>query len=359
MRVRLIGHRQRKYPARLRDRLLAVMAPADTRTEELCALHAAVGDHFAAVAERTIRELAGQRGRVDLIGSHGQTICHLPPNSRRRGSRPAIGSTYQIGEPARIAARTGVTTVADFRQADIAAGGQGAPLVPWTDHVLFASSKVSRTVHNIGGISNVTYLPAGGKPDDVIAFDTGPGNMVIDALVRHFSRGRRNYDAGGRRAARGTIIEPVLRGWLRHAFLRRDPPKTTGREQFGQAFVARTLSNADHARRPGDDWIATATAFTARSVAHAYRRFLPDSVEEIILTGGGARNHTLIRMLAEALPEARIRTIDELSIPAAAKEAVSFAMLAAACVDRVPGNLPQVTGAKHPVILGTVTNAPT
>ena len=190
----------------------------------------------------------------------------------------------------------------------------------------------------------------------MIAFDSGPGNMVIDGFVQHFSRGRSAYDKDGRRAARGCVLDGVLRRWMRHPFLRRRPPKTSGREAFGRAFVAQALAHAPAARP--EDWLATATAFTARSIAAAYRRFLPARIDELIVTGGGAKNPTLMRMLGEALPGVRVRTIDEFGIPESAKEAVSFAMLAAACVDRVPANLPRVTGARCPAILGSVTPAP-
>ena len=365
MRVRFIGHLHRAYPPGLRRRLLEVMAPAAARTEELCALHAAVGDCFAETAARATRELFGVRSRPEVIGSHGQTVCHLPPRRavRARSSRSFVGATLQIGDPARIARRTGVTTVADFRQADIAAAGQGAPLVPWTDHVLFTHAKRCRGIQNIGGIANVTYLPAAGRPEDVIAFDSGPGNMVIDEFVRHFTKGRRQFDDRGRRARRGRVVESVLHAWLRHPFLRRRPPKTAGREDFGRTFVQQALRNTDAATIRPDDWIATATALTAQSIADAYRRFLPARVQrplldELIVTGGGARNAALLGMLADALPGIAIRPIDEFGIPDAAKEAVSFAMLAVACLDRVPANLPRVTGAQGPVILGSITPAP-
>ena len=215
---------------------------------------------------------------------------------------------------------------------------------------------------NIGGIGNVTWLPAGGRHADVIAFDTGPGNMVIDEMVRRFTRGRSRYDAGGRRAARGTVIEPVLRLWMNHPFLRRRPPKTTGREDFGKGFAAAALPQQRTKGYANDDWIATATAWTARSIADAYARFLPKAgerpnIDEIIVTGGGARNRTLLRMLAEALPGVQLGTIDAYGIPDVAKEAVSFAMLAAACVDGTPANLSQVTGARQPVVLGSITPA--
>lgn len=355
MRVRLIGHHHGRYPARLRARLLAAMAPAATTTEELCELNVAVGERFALATCDLIDSTGRKASDVDLIGSHGQTVCHLPPSGRSRGS------TLQIGEASVIAARVGVDVVSDFRQADVALGGQGAPLVPWTDYVLFRDRRRSRVVQNIGGIANLTYLTAGGRPDDVVAFDTGPGNMVVDELVRRATVGRRSMDRGGRRAASGTVDDRLLNRWLRHPFLRRRPPRSCGREQFGTAFVNQTVKPRDLTKRP-NDLIATATALTARTIADAYRRFLPTRhgqimIDQVVLCGGGARNATLTKMLADELPDVEIVPIDRLGMPDQAKEAVSFAMLAAACVDRVPANLPRVTGASRPAILGRVTPA--
>lgn len=357
MGVQVLGRRQRAYPAELRARLLAVMAPAVTRTEEICRLNATIGEEFAAAALGVVRKL-GLR-RVDLIGSHGQTIGHLP-----RGG--GAGATLQIGEPAVIAARLGMPVVADFRQADVAAGGQGAPLVPWTDYVLFRHPRRSRVIQNIGGIANLTWLPAGGGPDEVLAFDTGPGNMVIDGLVRHFTKGREHFDRGGRRAARGVVQADMLARWLRHSFLLMAPPKSCGREEFGAPWLRRILERTRRKGITADDWIATATAFTAASIAGAYARWLPRAargrrrVDEVILCGGGAANPVLIRMLTEELAqtfdvrvgEIAMTTMAEHGIDPQAKECVSFAMLAAACMDGVPANLPQVTGARRRVVLG-------
>lgn len=353
MRVRLLGHCHQAYPASLRRRLLAVMAPAQTTTEEICSLDVAVGARFAATALKLMKSLGCTANDIDLVGSHGQTICHLPPTGK------TTGSTMQIGDPATIATRTGATVVSGFRQADVALGGQGAPLVPWTDYVLLGDRHRARIVQNIGGIANLTYLPAGGGPDDVMAFDTGPGNMVIDEIVRRVTGGRHSYDRDGRRGARGRIDLDLLRRWLRYSYFRRRPPKSCGREQFGSAFVDRTVETKDLSNRP-DDMIATATALTARTMASAYRRFLlgqegHPAVDQIIVCGGGARNATMTAMLADEMPGVEIIHIDELGIADQAKEAISFAMLAAACVDRVPTNLPRVTGASRSAILGQVT----
>ena len=381
MRVKLLWHRHRRFAPQLRRRLLLAMAPAETTTQELAQLHADLGDAFGNAAQRAI-EAAPPSQRPILIGLAGQTVCHLP----RAQGRTA---TLQLGEPARVAVITNCPTVADFRQSDVAAGGQGAPLVPWTDWVLLTHRTRARAIQNIGGIGNVTWLPPSAQADDVIAFDTGPGNMVIDALVAHVTKGRQSFDRNGRRAARGQVLNDVLAEWLRHPYFKKRPPKTTGRELFGQPFVASQLPRLRQASRKTDDWIATATALTARSIAHAYRRFLPGlrkvneintnrrltnhrrvgrspsvsptsirtpslSKVELIVCGGGAHNATLLAMLSVELPHMAVRSMESLGIDTQAKEAMSFAMLAAACQDGVPANLPQVTGATCPAVLGRI-----
>lgn len=350
MQARIVAHHHRPYSRDLRRELLAVMAPAETRTERLCRLDSRVGEAFADAAVRVMRQARVRSRDVAVIGSHGQTICHLP----------ADGATWQIGRAATIAARTGVTVVSDFRSADVAAGGQGAPLVSWTDWLLLRDRRRSRAIQNIGGIANVTWLPAGGFVDDVRAFDTGPGNMIIDELVRRFSHERNEYDRGGRMAAAGRVSLRVLRDWLREPFFRDRPPKSAGREQYGREFVGRSLSRHRRLRLRPQDWVATATMLTAATIASAYGEFLPKgrrglAVDEVFVCGGGAKNATLLRWLAELLPGVAVRRIDEVGIPTAAKEALSFALLACARLDETPANLPRVTGARRRVILGQVS----
>ena len=369
MRVRVIAHYARKYSTDLRSRIMAAMAPAETTTEEICRLNADVGRAFACTAGAAMKR-CGLR-RLDLVGSHGQTMCHLPPRGGRRGStsRRVVGSTLQIGDAAIISAELGVPVVSQFRQADMAVGGQGAPLVPWTDYVLFQSSKRGRVVQNIGGIANLTWLPAGGGPDDVIAFDTGPGNMLIDALAFHFTRGMRRYDRGGGLARRGQVRAGVLEALLDHPYLAESPPKSCGREEFGQVWMQTILAKYRRHRISFEDWLATATRFTATTIAAGYALFLNaprreyPPMDEIILCGGGARNGTLVRELREAVTFGgrfdgiRFSTTADYGIPVEAKEAVSFALLAAACVDGVPANLPGVTGATRAVRLGQVCDS--
>ncbi|HUW82488.1 MAG TPA: anhydro-N-acetylmuramic acid kinase [Phycisphaerae bacterium] len=340
------------YTPALRRRLFELFDSGRTTTVDLARLNVAVGEAFASA----LIELAGRSGidmrSVDLIGSHGQTVCHDPVGGRI--GRCKARSTLQIGEPCVIAERTGITTVADFRPRDVAAGGQGAPLVPYADYVLLADRRLNRAIQNIGGIANVTFLPAGGGMGSVIAFDTGPGNMVIDQVVGRMSRGRRRYDADGRMAAAGKVDDKLLAELMAHPFLRRGPPKSAGREQFGAGFVERMCSRAQRRAMAGADVVATATAFTACSIADAYRRFLPVRIDQVILCGGGARNRTLVEMLRRRLDPVEVMLTDDFGISADAKEAVSFAILARETICGVPANVPSATGADGPVILGKI-----
>ena len=256
-----------------------------------------------------------------------------------------------------IAERTGIPTVADFRPRDMAVGGQGAPLVPYADYVLFRHGRLSRAVQNIGGIANVTFLPRQCRREDVTAFDTGPGNMVIDGLVRLITQGKRHYDRGGAMAARGRVDGGLLKEMLQHLFLRRRPPKSTGREAFGQSYCDWFHSEGRRHGLAPEDMIATATAFTAASIARAYRKFLPEMPDEAILCGGGVRNATLVAMLRGELKSVKIRSTDDFGIDVDAKEAVSFTLLALATVKGVANNMPGATGADRPVVLGKIVPA--
>ncbi len=352
--VRLLEFGTVPYPPTLRRAVLDLCRPGAARVDEVCHLNFVLGEVFASALIKVVKQSSIALTSIDLIGSHGQTIRHLPHG--RRFGRRKIRSTLQIGEPCVIAERTGITTVADFRPRDIAAGGEGAPLVPYADYVLFHHPRLSRAVQNIGGIANVTYLPAGCGVDGVIAFDTGPGNMIIDHMVSRISGGRHRYDRAGSLAGRGQVNESLLAELMKHRFLRRRPPKSTGREEFGAQFAEALYERARKKGIAGLDIVATVTAFAASSIAEAYRRFLPASqrVDEVILCGGGARNHTLVRMLQEQLRPAKVKTTDEFGISADAKEAVSFAILAAETVRGVANNVPGATGAERRVVLGKI-----
>ena len=351
-RHQLVAHATIPYRTALRAKLLRAAEGDPLPAAVLSELNAELGERFAAAAIAIARRAGSPLERIDVIGSHGHTIFHGPPGSGR--SRPP--STLQIGEPAVIAARTGITTVADFRPADVALGGQGAPLVPYVHWLLLTHRRRGRAVHNIGGIANLTYLPPGARLGDVLAFDTGPGNMVIDAVMERQTKDRRRFDRGGAVAAAGAAHESTLAALLAHPYFRRRPPKSTGREQFGTAFVDELMRRARRARLRPADVVATATALTARSMAYAYERFvLPRGrLDEIYVAGGGALNHTLLRLLHECLPQVRIAPLDALGIPSMAIEPISFAVLACEALRARPSNVPGVTGARRPAILGKI-----
>lgn len=340
------------YPPALRRQVFALFDPRTSRVDAICRMNFVLGEVFAQAVAKLARRSRIPLASIDLIGSHGQTIHHLP--SGGAGGRRGAASTLQIAEPSVIAERTGITTVADFRPRDVAAGGQGAPLVPWADYVLFRHRRRTRAVQNIGGIANVTYLPAACELADVLAFDTGPGNMVIDRIAQRATAGRRRYDADGRLARRGNVHAALLTRLMRHPFLRRQPPKTTGRETFGLAFADALYARARARDIAPLDTLATVTAFTARSIAQAYRRLLPAAPDEVILCGGGARNSYLVELLRRELSPAVVRLTDELGINADAKEALSFALLAAAAIRGQANNVPAATGAARAVVCGKI-----
>jgi anhydro-N-acetylmuramic acid kinase len=364
--VRVLAFETFPYPVAVRRDILNLCRPETARLDRICHYNHVLGEVFGDAVVRLCEKTGISLRSIDLIGSHGQTICHFPKGGRYGGR--AIGSTLQIGEPSRIAQRTGITTVADFRPRDMAAGGEGAPLVPYADCVLFRDERLCRTVQNIGGIANLTFLPPLGETKaclrkrrhgtqhqvGVLAFDTGPGNMVIDGMMRLVTKGRRQYDRDGAMAAEGEVHEELLKEMLRHPFFRRRPPKSTGREQFGQQYCEWLYRRACRERLMPEDMIATATAFTASSIALAYRKFLPRLPDEMILCGGGAHNATLVRMLQQRLESVRIHATDEFGISVDAKEAVSFALLAYATIQGIANNIPAATGASEPVVMGKI-----
>jgi len=341
------------YRPRLRRTVLALCEPATCRVDDICHINFVLGEVFAEAVIALARRSRIGLTAIDLIGSHGQTIYHIP-GGRVGGGRRRVRSTLQIAEPSVIAERTGITTVADFRPRDVAAGGQGAPLVPFADYFLFRHPRRSRAVQNIGGIANVTYLPAGGELEDVLAFDTGPGNMIIDRVAHCVSGGRLHYDACGRLAKRGKINAALLRQLMRHRFLARRPPKTTGRETFGAPMADKLYAAARAKGVAPLDILATVTAFTAESIALAYRRHLPGSVDEVILCGGGAWNRTLVGTLGRLLAPAAVAPMSHWGIDGDAKEALSFAILAAAAIRGQANNVPSATGAGRAVVCGKI-----
>ncbi len=343
------------YPTVLRREILRLCSPESARLDNICHYNFVLGEIFADAIIKLCDKSGIPLNSIDLVGSHGQTIYHNPRG--KRYSRTKIRSTIQIGEPSVIAQRTGVTTVADFRPRDMAAGGEGAPLVPYADYILFGHGRSSRAVQNIGGIANVAFLPCGCKQDDIIAFDTGPGNVVIDSIICFISGGKKRFDPAGKMAAQGTVNKMLLNEMLRHPFLRRRPPKSTGREEFGMSFSSRIYQQAAQKGLSDIDIMATVTAFTANSIARAYHQLLPTLPDEVILCGGGSHNNTLVEMLRSKLPNAKMLSTEDFGISVDAKEAVSFAILAWATIKGLTNNVPGATGADQPVVLGKIIPA--
>jgi anhydro-N-acetylmuramic acid kinase len=354
--LKLVAHEGFQFPAPLRRAVLAAMNADAISTAELARLHWRLGLAYAEAVSATLKR---HSVKLDLIGCHGQTLYHQPRAESYAGRR--FGCTWQLGEAAVIAAAAQVPVVSNFRPADMMAGGQGAPLVPLLDYVLFADRKRGRVLQNIGGIANLTAIPAGAKPDAVIAFDTGPGNMIIDALAQELFNKR--FDRDGGIAARGCVLELVLAEALGDPYFKLKPPRTTGREQFGRAYAADFLVKCwRHSKRP-EDALATATALTAETIAQSYktyaRRGMRGCEVDFIVSGGGARNATLMAMLAAKLEPmgCELAASEEFGLPAEAKEAAAFALLAWQTWHHLPGNVPKATGATRPAILGQVTYA--
>ena len=346
-RIRPVAFYATPYPERVRRSILSV-SNATTTTAEIARLHFLLGQLYARAVQETCRRSRIRPGSVELAGCHGQTIYHQGEKKTFLG-RP-VAATLQIGEGGVIAEHLGVPVVSDFRPRDMAAGGKGAPLVPYVDYLLFRHPKRGRVALNIGGIANITAIPPGAGPERVVAFDTGPGNMVIDALVTELTRGRQHLDRDGRIAASGRIDRGLLDRLLADPYYRRRPPKTAGREQFGEDFIA-TLKKTG---LPLRDLIASATALTAATIATGIQRFVTPRmrVDEIIASGGGVHNPTLMGYLQAFLPDVRLLRSDEFGINADAKEAIAFAVLAYETHRKRASNLPSATGARHPVILG-------
>ncbi len=357
--ARLITFSKTAYPEPLRRAIFDLFRPESAAANVAAVSQAnfALGEVFAQAVLDLARAAGVKPVEIAAVGSHGQTIWHQPRPATWGGME--VTSTLQIGEPAVIAERTGITVVADFRVRDMAAGGQGAPLVPYVDYLLFKDDRLTRAIQNIGGIANVTYLPAEGgaatgSPDRVIAFDTGPGNMVIDGVVKALSAGRETMDRDGRWAASGRVQAGFLADLLTHPYFAARPPKTTGREEFGEQYAAKVVAEAAARGLGAGDTVATVTALTARTIGDAYKTFLPALPDQVILGGGGARNPTLRSRLQDELPGIAVTSHEAFGIPDEAKEAMAFAILAGECLDGEPNNLPSATGARRPVVMGKI-----
>ncbi|MFQ5956153.1 MAG: anhydro-N-acetylmuramic acid kinase [Candidatus Brocadiales bacterium] len=386
-RVKLRSHETYPYERSLKEIILSLTNTPQSSVEDIARLNVLLGKSFARAAIDIARKAGVPLKEIDLIGSHGHTVIHRPqslgrgtlqraptnshahtvlnrpyPHQEESSNNPnevhgkGASFTLQIGEPSVIAQETGITTVADFRMRDVAAGGSGAPLVPYVDYLLFRHPTTSRAIQNIGGIANVTFLPQGSTMDGIIAFDTGPGNMIMDSITQIITQGEHDYDGGGKLAEKGEVNVALLSRLMGHQYLAKTLPKSTGREDFGAQFTdalyneARALSCDDYSI------LATVTAFTARSIAEGYKRFIMPQYEisEAILCGGGSKNQTLVRFLKEFLGKISVRTVDDFGIPSQAKEPLSFAVLANETICGNPGNIPCATGAEERVVLGKV-----
>ena len=351
-----MGHAEYRYPAKVRAAVLSAMNASRANVADLSRLNFLLGELYADAVLKTERRF---RVKAGLVGCHGQTLYHQGEPQMFLGRK--VAATWQTGEGSVIATRVGVPVVSDFRPADMAVGGKGAPLVPYLDFLLFRDAKIGRIVQNIGGIANLTAIPAGANAERVFAFDTGPGNMVMDAVMESLLH--RPFDRDGRTAASGTVLEPVVRRLLQSEFFRSKPPKTAGREEFGREFVREFLGLCRGSR--SEDVVATATALTARSIADAVRRFVisrssrKSSFREMILSVGGAKNSTLVGMLAEEVAPigVQLRFSDEFGLPSEAKEAVAFAVLAYETWNRRTSNVPSATGARKGAVLGKISYA--
>ena len=352
--VKLITFETFPFPPDVPQRILTLCQPDTSRVDDICEMNFYIGHLFAEAVKSILQKNEMSINDIDLIGSHGQTIHHLPgdPNTDCKDSR--YPSTLQIGEPAVIAHETGIPTIADFRVADMAAGGQGAPLVSYPDYLLFHDSVKTVGLLNIGGIANLTVLPANGSLDSVAAADTGPGNMCIDAVVNEITDGRERYDTAGQRAAQGTPYQPLIDEWLKHPFFQLTPPKTTGREAFGYTFAMECLAACRKQGLTDNDVIATLTELTVQTVALYISKFVAEQnpIDILYVSGGGVHNETIMQRLSEVLVGTTVDPVDTSGISADAKEAIAFAILANESLHGQTGNLPSATGAAVRKILG-------
>lgn len=349
--VNLIAFETFPFPPDVPQRILALCQPDTSRVDDICEMNFYIGHLFAEAVKHTLQKNGMFARDIDLIGSHGQTIHHLPCLNEPQGKIP---STLQIGEPAVIAHETGIPTIADFRVADMAAGGQGAPLVSYPDYLLFRDTAKTVGLLNIGGIANLTVLPANGSFDSVSAADTGPGNMCVDAVVSEITDGTERYDEAGRRAAQGTPHQPLIDEWLKHPFFHLPPPKTTGREMFGHTFALECLTVCREHNLSDNDSVATVTELTVQTVALYISQFVSEQnpIDILYVSGGGVHNQTLMQRLSEVLANTVVEPVDSSGISADAKESIAFAILANESLHGQAGNLPSATGASMRKVLG-------
>ena len=355
--VKLLAFENKPYPPQVREKIFSLFTPANATVDKVGYMNFLLGEIYAKSALSVIEKAGLKPEDIDAVGSHGQTIWHAPIPESPDGI--PVAYTVQIGEGSVIAERTGITTVSDFRVADMAAGGQGAPLVPFSEYLLYRREKETILLQNIGGIGNMTVMPAGAKPRDIFAFDTGPGNMIIDAVISAMTHGEKTYDAGGEMAAKGRVCDALLELLKEEPYYSQPLPKTTGREHFGVQYTAKILDWWKQNPIPAEDLIATVTDLTAYSIADAYERYvLPKyQASEIIVGGGGSYNATLLGFMKKRFAPhgVAVCTQEDLGLSSDAKEAVAFALMADCCLRGKANTLPSVTGAQHPAVMGKVS----
>lgn len=349
---RILAYNTYPYPIEIKKMIFNLFNPKTSTVDKICLMNFILGEIFADACIKIVNETKFKLKDIDLIGSHGQTIYHIPKKEKINGY--SSKSTLQIGEPSVIAEKTGVITVADFRTRDVAAGGEGAPIIPYVDYILFSKMKRNIVVQNIGGIANLTYIPKGASIDDIIAFDTGPGNMVIDGIINIITSGKLSYDPDGKIASKGKVSKKFLEELMSHPFLHRKPPKTTGREEFGEKFINKIYKYGKKLGLKNEDIVATVTAFTAESIVLSYKQFIKEHIDEVIIGGGGSFNKTLIKMIKERLPGVKISFHEDYDIPAQAKEPLGMAILANETISGNSNNVPSATGAIRRVIMGKI-----
>jgi len=352
--IDIIGFETYPYKNEIRELIFEASCKETGTVDKICRLNFILGKLFADAARQIAGKLSVPLSEIDIVGSHGQTIYHI--SSLKEKNDKEVRSTLQIGESSVIAQETGVTTVADFRTRDIAAGGEGAPLVPYADFILFGREDIGRAIQNIGGISNVTFLPAGKNINEIIAFDNGPGNMIIDRFAEIITDGRLKYDKNGELASKGKLNQDLLERLCNHPYLSKHPPKSTGREDFGIQFSNDLYKELRQDNIDILDVIATITAFTAKSISDSYKEFIQPhyKIDEVIISGGGVRNPVMFQFLKDYLVDIEIGKVDDFGIPSDAKEALAFAILANETISGNPGNVPSATGAKESVVLGKI-----
>ena len=357
LQAKLLAFENKPYPEAVREQIFALFRPETATVDKIGYMNFLLGEIYARSALSVIEKAGLTPADVDLIGSHGQTIWHEPVPCTKDGW--PVRYTVQIGEGSVIAERTGLVTVSDFRVADMAAGGQGAPLVPFSEYLLYRQEEETLLLQNIGGIGNMTVMPAAAKPEDVYAFDTGPGNMIIDAVISALTQGAQTFDEGGAFGASGTVNEALLALLQQEPYYTRPLPKTTGRELFGTQYTARILSWQESRHIPEADLVATVTDLTAWSIVSAYEQYvLPKyHASKLVVGGGGSYNKTLLGFLQKRFAPhgVEVQTQEDLGFNSDAKEAVAFALLADRCIQGLPNTLPSVTGAKKPVVMGKIS----